>query len=229
MEQTLVSKLIVRTMAWIAAMAVILFAAAGTVRWPAGWVFLAELGGFGLAIGLWLARHDPALLAERMSTFIQPAQKTWDKIFMAVVFVLWTGWLVLMPFDAVRFRWSHVPVWAQATGAILIALCMYLAYLTFRENSYAAPVIKIQRERGHHVVSTGPYAHVRHPMYAGAVLFFIGTPLLLGSWWGLAAAPLIAAVMAVRAVLEERVLADELPGYREYATRVRYRLIPGVW
>jgi hypothetical protein len=87
MEQTLVSKLIVRTMAWIAAMAVILFAAAGTVRWPAGWVFLAELGGFGLAIGLWLARHDPALLAERMSTFIQPAQKTWDKIFMAVVFV----------------------------------------------------------------------------------------------------------------------------------------------
>lgn len=122
-----------------------------------------------------------------------------------------------------------MPVWAQATGAILIALCMYLAYLTFRENSYAAPVIKIQRERGHHVVSTGPYAHVRHPMYAGAVLFFIGTPLLLGSWWGLAAAPLIAAVMAVRAVLEERVLADELPGYREYATRVRYRLIPGVW
>ena len=79
------------------------------------------------------------------------------------------------------------------------------------------------------MVSTGPYAHVRHPMYAGAVLFFIGTPLLLGSWWGLAAAPLIAAVMAVRAVLEERVLADELPGYRRYAARVRYRLIPGVW
>jgi protein-S-isoprenylcysteine O-methyltransferase Ste14 len=225
----MVSKLIIRTVVWIAVLGVILFGAAGTLRWPAGWVFLAELGGFGLAIGLWLARHDPALLAERMSTFVQPAQKTWDKVFMAVIFVLWTGWLVLMPLDAVRSRWSQVPVWAQAIGAILIALCMYLAYLTFRENSYAAPVVKIQRERGHRVVGTGPYAYVRHPMYAGALLFFIGTPLLLGSWWGLAAAPVMAAVMAVRAVLEERTLANELPGYRDYAARVRYRLIPGVW
>jgi protein-S-isoprenylcysteine O-methyltransferase Ste14 len=106
---------------------------------------------------------------------------------------------------------------------------MYLCYLTFRENSYAAPVVKIQRERGHRVVSTGPYAHIRHPMYAGALLFFIGTPLLLGSWWGLVAAPVIAAMLAVRAALEERTLADELPGYRDYTARVRYRLIPGIW
>jgi protein-S-isoprenylcysteine O-methyltransferase Ste14 len=134
-----------------------------------------------------------------------------------------------MPLDAVRFRWSQVPAWAQAIGALLIALCMYLCYLTFRENSYAAPVVKIQRERGHRVVSTGPYAYIRHPMYAGALLFFIGTPLLLGSWWGLLAAPVIAAMLAVRAVLEERTLADELPGYRDYISRVRYRLIPGVW
>jgi protein-S-isoprenylcysteine O-methyltransferase Ste14 len=225
----LISKLIIRTAVWIAVMAVLLFGAAGTVRWPAGWVFLAEVGGFGLAIGLWLARHDPALLAERMSTFVQPAQKTWDKVFMAVGFVLWVSWLVLMPLDAVRWRWSQVPIWAQVLGAILIALCMYVSYLTFRENSYAAPVVKIATERGHRVVDSGPYAYLRHPMYAGALLFFIGAPLLLGSWCGLAAAPVLAAVLAVRVVLEERTLANELPGYRDYAARVRRRLIPGIW
>jgi protein-S-isoprenylcysteine O-methyltransferase Ste14 len=225
----MVAKLITRTVVWIVAMAAVLFVSAGTVRWPAAWVFLAEMGGFGVAIGLWLARRDPALLAERLSTGFQAAQKTWDKVFMATVFVLWTSWLVLMALDAVRFGWSQMPVWAQAIGAILIALCMYVACLTFRENSYAAPVVKIASERGHRVVSSGPYAYVRHPMYAGALLFFIGTPLLLGSWYGLAAAPALIAVLAARAVMEERMLADELPGYRDYAMRVRCRLIPGLW
>jgi len=228
-ENNMVSKMIGRTVVWIATMAAILFVSAGTARWPAAWVFLAEIGGLGVAVGLWLARRDPALLAERLSTGFQAAQKTWDKVFMATVFVLWTGWLVLMALDAVRFGWSQMPVWAQALGAVLIALCMYVACLTFRENSYAAPVVKIARERGHRVVSSGPYAYVRHPMYAGALLFFIGTPLLLGSRFGLAAAPLLVVVLAARAVMEERMLAEELPGYREYAQRVRYRLVPGVW
>jgi len=224
-----VAKLIIRTVVWIAAMAAILFVAAGTARWPAAWVFLLELGGIGLALGLWLARHDPALLEERMSLGMQPAQKTWDKLFMGSIFVVWTAWLVLMALDAVRFRWSHVPLWLQVVGAILILLCMYLAQLTMRENSFAAPVVKIQSERGHHVVSSGIYAHIRHPMYAGALLFFVGTPLLLGSWYGLAAAPVMAATLVVRTLFEERMLMAELPGYREYVARVRYRLIPGIW
>ena len=131
----MVSRLIIQTLVWIAAMAAVLFVSAGTVNWPAAWVFLAEMGGFGVAIGLWLARRDPALLAERLSTGFQAAQKTWDKVFMATVFVLWTSWLVLMALDAVRFGWSRMPIWAQAIGAILIALCMYVSCLTFRENS----------------------------------------------------------------------------------------------
>ena len=225
----MVSRLITQTLVWIAAMAAVLFVSAGTVNWPAAWVFLAEMGGFGVAIGLWLARRDPALLAERLSTGFQAAQKTWDKVFMATVFVLWTSWLVLMALDAVRFGWSRMPIWAQAIGAILIALCMYVACLAFRSNSFAAPVVKIASERGHRVADSGPYAHVRHPMYAGALLFFIGTPLLLGSWYGLAAVPVLTVVLAARAVMEERMLADELPGYRDYATRVRCRLIPGLW
>lgn len=216
-------------MVWLAALALLLFISAGTWRWAPGWVYLAELGALGIPIGIWLARHDPGLLAERMSGLFAAAQRSWDKVLMTIFVVLWTGSLILSALDAVRFHWSEVPIWLQTVGAILIALGYYGFYLTFRENSYAAPTVKIQSERGHRVVSTGPYAVVRHPMYAGAFLFFIGTPLLLGSWWGLAVTPLLIALLAFRAVLEERTLATALPGYRDYAERVRYRLVPGVW
>ena len=228
MRRVLASKLIIQIGIFVA-LGSLLFLSAGTLQWPAAWVLLVEMGGTGIALGLWLRWHDPALFAERLSACFQSSQKRWDKVFMATLLVLWSSWFVLMGVDAVRFRWSHVPVWAQAIGAILIALNAYIAYRTFRENTFAAPVVKIQTERDHRVVTTGPYAYVRHPMYAGNLLFFIGTPLLLGSWYGMAATPLMAAMLAMRAVLEERTLASGLPGYRDYAVRVRYRLIRGIW
>jgi protein-S-isoprenylcysteine O-methyltransferase Ste14 len=225
----MVAQLTIKNAVWLAFMALLLFVSAGTWRWPQGWIYLAELGGIGMIVGLWLARHDPGLLAERMGGIFRSAQKRWDRTLMAVFTALWTGSLVLSAVDAGRWQWLHVPIWLEVLGALLITLAYYLFYLTFRENSYAAPTVKIQSERGHRVVSTGPYATVRHPMYAGAVAFFIGTPLLLGSWLGLAVAPALIALLAARAVLEERTLARELPGYRDYAARVRYRLLPGVW
>jgi protein-S-isoprenylcysteine O-methyltransferase Ste14 len=209
--------------------AAILFVPAGTLAWPGAWIFLAELGGLGTVIALWLARHDPELLRQRMGSFVQREQKSWDQAFAVTFLALWHVWLVVMALDAVRFGWSSVPRWLQAVGAVGVALCMFLAFLTFRENSYAVPVVRVQRERGQHVISTGPYAYVRHPMYAGAVCLFIGTPLLLGSWIGLAMAVLLVMLLAVRAVLEERTLAEELEGYRDYAARVRYRFVPLVW
>jgi protein-S-isoprenylcysteine O-methyltransferase Ste14 len=148
---------------------------------------------------------------------------------MSILLALWCGWLVLMGLDAGRFHWSRVPLGGQILGVGLIAVGSYLAWLTFRANSYAAPVVKIQKERGHRLVSTGPYAYLRHPMYAGALGFLLGAPLLLGSWWGLAAALLLVLAMAVRAVLEERALTAELDGYADYAARVRYRLVPYLW
>jgi protein-S-isoprenylcysteine O-methyltransferase Ste14 len=220
---------LLRSVVWIVALAAILFGTAGTLRWPGAWLLLAETGGLGLTMGLYLARHDPALLAERQSVVFQRGQKLWDKVFVAAFIALSLGWLVFMALDAVRFRYSSVPVSVQGVGALLIALGMLVVHLTFRENTYAAPVVKIQAERGHRVISSGPYALVRHPMYAGMLLIFAGMPLLLGSWYGLAGTAIMAAMLAMRAVLEERMLADELPGYRDYAARVRYRLAPGVW
>ena len=224
----MVRKLIVSTAGLIAVMAGFLLVPAGRLDWPAAWGFLAEMGVLSLAVGLWLARHDPALLAERLGSPFQRTQKTWDKIFMAVVMVFYFGWLVLMGLDA-RWEISRMPIWLQVIGALGVALANYVVFLAFRENSYAAPVVKIQRERGHKTVSTGPYAFVRHPMYAGGLLMFLGMPLQLGSWLGLAALALMVPLLAVRIVMEERTLRAELEGYRDYAERVRYRMIPGLW
>lgn len=225
----MVSRLIIRTGLFLVVMAALLFGAAGTTDWPAAWVFLLGMAAWSSAVGAWLVRHDPELLAERMKPLYQQGQKGWDKILIHCAALLWAAWLVFMPLDAVRFGWSHMPTWLQGLGAVSLLLMAYIVYLTFRENSFAAPVVKIQRERGHKVVTTGPYRYVRHPMYAGAMLFFLGTPLLLGSWYGLALAPFMMAMLAVRAVMEERMLMAELEGYADYAARVRYRLVPLIW
>jgi protein-S-isoprenylcysteine O-methyltransferase Ste14 len=225
----MVVKLVVQTLVWIGFTSVLLFGSAGTLGWPAGWFFVIEEGSLALAVGLWLARNDPALLAERLSPIVQRDQKRWDKLLIAVVFVAFNGWLVIMALDAVRFGWSKLPFPAPLFGAILIFLSVFIAWLTFRENSYAAPVVKVQRERGQRVISSGPYRYVRHPMYAGAILYFFGAPLLLGSVWGLAMIPLLITVLAVRAVNEERMLTAELDGYSDYAARVRNRLVPLIW
>ena len=130
-------KLIVSTAGLIVVMAVFLLVPAGRLDWPAAWGFLAEMGVLSLAVGFWLARNDPALLAERLGSPFQRAQKTWDKVFVAVLMVLYFGWLVLMGLDA-RWGISRVPVWLQALGAIGVALSTYVTFLTFHENSYAA-------------------------------------------------------------------------------------------
>lgn len=228
-SRDLMRKFIRRTALSILFLFAVLFGAAGTLHWPQAWVYLAFTAAMSFGGGYWLARHDPALLAERLGSLIQREQKGWDKLFMVVMIALWVGWLMLMGLDAGRYRWSEVPLVLQGAGAILLCLGSYLVYLTLKANSYAAPVIKIQKERGHSVVTTGPYAYVRHPMYAGALLYLAGTPLLLGSWWGLAAAVILSLLIGMRAVFEERTLKAELKGYADYAARVRYRLVPHLW
>ncbi len=225
----MIRRLILQTTIWIAAMGVLLFVPAGTLAWPAAWIYLAEMGVTGIAAGLWLARHDPALLAERMSMLIQRDQKPWDKALVAALILVWCGWHILVALDAVRYGWSEVPLWLQFLGALGVPACMYVAFLAMRANRFAAPVIKVQKDRGHRVATGGPYRVVRHPMYAGALLLFVGMPLLLGSWYGLLLVPIMVLALGARTVMEERMLTRELEGYKEYAGRVRHRLVPLVW
>jgi protein-S-isoprenylcysteine O-methyltransferase Ste14 len=228
-RKALLGKALLEVLAEFAVFAALLFVCAGTLLWPAGWAFMALFFGFALAIVLWLARKEPELLAERMSSPMQSGQPLWDKVFVVAVMVLFVAWLILMPLDAVRFGYSEVPGWLQIFGALGVVLSFYIMFLTFRENAYLALVVKVQEERGQSVVSTGPYRYVRHPMYASTLLFFPGSALLLGSWWGLMFCTVLLGLLVWRIPLEERMLENGLDGYDEYERNVRYRLIPHVW
>ena len=208
--------------------ALALFLPAGTLDWPAGWVFLGLLFGFMTATGLMLLRRDPDLLAERLS-LSRPGQQRWDRWLLPVFHVVATAWLVLMPLDAVRWHWSHIPPWLAGIGALVMVCSLTVGYLTFRENSYLSTIVRVQHDRGHTVVTTGPYRYVRHPLYAAVTAFMPATALLLGSWSGLAVSPLLIGILALRSVAEEHVLQAQLTGYDTYMSHVPYRLIPRVW
>jgi protein-S-isoprenylcysteine O-methyltransferase Ste14 len=224
----MIAKLLLQTLLYIAGMGALLFIAAGTLQWPAAWVFLATMAVLGLGSGVWLAKTDPALLAERMRPMMQDGQPAADKKFILVFGVAAPVWFVAIGLDA-RYKASDVPFALQALGLLLLVASTAYIMWVMRENSFAAPVVKVQTGRGHRVIDTGPYAHVRHPMYSATVLFFVGAPLLLGSWWGVVLAPLFVGLFAIRAGIEERALLTGLPGYADYTARVRYRLVPGIW
>ena len=221
-------QLIMQSLFLLALLVCVLFLPAGTLAWTMGWVYILLFFGFFMGINAWLFRHNPGLLRERMS-LSRPDQKGWDKVIFPLFLIFPFAWLAFISFDAVRFHWSHVSRWFQGVGFVVLFGAFYLFFLTFRENSYLSPVVRIQKERGHSVVSTGPYHYVRHPMYAGFLLFMTGTPLLLGSWYGVVLGLAFMLVLARRAVLEERTLRNELHGYADYMTHVKYRLIPFIW
>lgn len=224
----MIARLLLQNTIFVVGMGALLFASAGTLHWPSAWVLLVTSALLGPLCGWWLYRIDPALLAERLRPVLQRDQPAADKMFMTVFVIAILAWLVAMGIDR-RLQSSDMPAALQALGLVLFLLCTLFTMWVFRENSFAAPVVKLQAERAQHVISTGPYAHVRHPMYSGMILFFTGVPLLLGSWWGLALVPLFLVLITVRIAIEERTLREGLPGYAEYAARVRYRLLPGVW
>ena len=224
----MIAQLLLQNSIFVVALGALLFASAGTLAWPAAWVFLVVSAIIGPACGLWLAKTDPALLAERLRPTFQADQPAADKKFMLAFLVATLIWLVAIGLDR-RARASDVPLVLQALGLAMYLLSTAVIMWVFRENSFAAPVVKVQAAHHHRVISTGPYAFVRHPMYSGVMLFFVGVPLLLGSWWGVAIAPAFAVLFAIRARIEERALVEGLPDYADYAARVRYRLVPGLW
>lgn len=222
-------KMTAHSLAFAVLLGLLLFLPAGTLAWPQAWVFMALFIGCGEATGVWLKNYDPDLLAARMKSPVSADQKPRDRAVMGAILVVFCGWFVFMAVDARRFGWSHTPIWAQALGAALIVGAFFGWIGVLRANSFAAVTVRLQKERDQSVISTGPYAIVRHPMYAYAMLLMIGAPLLLGSLWGLLGVVLFIPLLSARAMGEEAMLMDGLPGYREYAAKVRFRLLPGVW
>jgi protein-S-isoprenylcysteine O-methyltransferase Ste14 len=204
------------------------FIPGGIKAWPAAWVYLGMWFGFWFGMVTWLYFHNPGLFNERMRLSASDQHRR-DKMFAPVFYGFLFLWLLLMSFDAVHFHGSPVPIWLQVIGGFILLFSFYIFFLTFRENSYLSPVVRIQEERGQKVISSGPYRYVRHPMYAATLVFIVGTPLLLGSWYGIPAGLILVLLLAWRALLEESTLRNELPGYGIYMANVKYRLVPYIW
>jgi protein-S-isoprenylcysteine O-methyltransferase Ste14 len=203
-----------------------LFIPAGTLDYWQAWLFLAVFFVSVLAITLYLMRHDPALLARRVQAGPVAETRRGQQVIQGLASLAFLGIFVVSGLDR-RFGWSAVPVWAVLLGDVVVAVGLWMVFLVFKENSFTSAVIEIGESQS--LVSTGPYAVVRHPMYAGAMLMLLGVPPALGSWWAwLMIVPMLV-VIVLRLLDEEAFLVESLPGYGEYRERVRFRLLPGVW
>jgi len=209
-------------------LAAILFLASGRLDWRMAWVYL---GIYVIAItvtAFLLFRKNPELIAERAE--IKAGTKAWDKVLGALYIIMASLLLLLVCGLDMRFGWSpRIPAMLKLMALVIGVLGFSFATWAMVTNAFFSGTVRIQKERGHTVVSDGPYRFVRHPGYAGWTIFNIATPIMLGSWWSLAVTGLATLILIIRTALEDKTLRNELDGYTAYAERVRYRLIPGIW
>jgi len=204
----------------------LLFLSAGRLDWLWGWLFLASWLLL-LLLSAFVMHKSPGLINERGRR--AENIKGWDKVLMGIYsLVLFTA-PVVAGLDAVRFEWSAMSPALHVIGGVLFIPAMIMPLWAMSANAYLSTMVCIQDDRGHRIVTTGPYRYVRHPMYVGTIFFGLSIPLFLGSWWTFIPCGLIVVLFIVRTALEDRMLREELPGYAEYAKRVRYRLLPGIW
>jgi protein-S-isoprenylcysteine O-methyltransferase Ste14 len=218
--------------AWLAlaalglVMGLLLFIPAGSIRYWQAWVYLVVFTGASALTTIDLMKRDPALLERRMRGGPTAEKEPTQRVIMLFTSLGFIALLVVPALDH-RYGWSAVPIYAVLAGDLLVAVGFYFIALVYRENTYTSATIEVAM--GQKVVATGPYAIVRHPMYASASLYIFGTSLALGSYWGFLAAAGMLPFLIWRLLDEERLLARDLQGYTEYQTRVPYRLIPFVW
>ena len=202
-----------------------LFVAAGRLDWPAAWIYTGISMVDAILLSLLVS---PELMRERMHP--KAGAKAWDRVLARLTGPLGSIVILVVAGLDKRFGWSvPVPLAVQFAGLAVFVFGMGLMTWAMAVNDYFSLVVRIQRDRGHTVMTGGPYRYVRHPGYVGGILFQLGAPLLLGSLWALVPVGLTICFLVVRTALEDRTLLNELDGYREYAGQTRYRLLPGVW
>jgi protein-S-isoprenylcysteine O-methyltransferase Ste14 len=224
--KNLYTKALLSLVALAVSMGLLVFAPAGTAQYWQAWLYLGIFTGLSLLTTLYLIKKDPALLKRRMTGGPTAEKVATQKIIMLFASIGFIG-LLLVPALDHRFGWSMVPFPVVIAGDTLVVIGFYFIFLVYRENTFTSATIEIAKDQK--VISTGPYALVRHPMYASAFLYLIGTPLALGSYWGLLVLLFMISVLIWRLFDEETFLAKNLPGYTEYQKQVQHRLVPYVW
>lgn len=205
----------------------LLFGVAGTLSWLRGWVQLGLWLLTAVANVTILLRVNPAVVEARLNS--KQITERFDRIIVPLLLAGTVAIPVLAGLDAVRYAWSAPPLWTLWLGIVLHAGGDAIMVWAMAVNPYSEGIVRVQTERGHHVISTGPYALVRHPMYTGGIILAAGMPLVLGSWWTFVLVGLLTAGLIIRTFFEENVLRRDLPGYEDYTRRTRCRLLPGVW
>lgn len=202
----------------------------GNWLWVEGWLFGIWFLSTTTAIVIYMYIKDPALLVERYRKQGTGQQKGWDKYFFVAMGILFIAWIVLIPFEAVRFAWSpDYPDSLKFIGGAFLFVSTFFLYRSFSDNTFLSPLVRIQTERKQQLITTGVYGIVRHPMYLGGILMLVGAPLLMGSYIGIGLGFLITIILATRTIGEEKMMLEELEGYEAYKTKVKYRFVPFLW
>lgn len=219
--------LLVSLVVWAAVMTAALFGAAGTWDWPRGWLFMGVYNLLTVVTCVWLWRTNPEIFAARRK--IKKGTKTWDLVLTQCIITAFLALMIVPALDDSRFHWAPQPDWIVGFGYALFAPgFLGLAWAT-SVNRHFEVSVRIQTDRGHKVITTGPYAIVRHPGYAAGLLMIVGMPLSMGSLYGLIPAGVLKLLVLIRTLGEDATLRAELPGYKEYAAKVKQRWVPGVW
>ena len=205
-----------------------LFLPAGTIIWLEGWVYLIIFTIYSLITVLYLNEKDPELARERRKNKFKAEQK-WDQIIVAIVGLAFIPWFIIPGFDAVRFQWSIIPVYIKIIGFVGIILSFALLFQVTKTNSFAARIVKIQEEKEHRVITTGPYKYIRHPMYTACLFLIISHSLALGSFYSLIPGIIINIALIARTKLEDNMLKEKLVGYLAYSQKTKFKLVPGIW
>ncbi len=209
---------------------ILLLILAGDWFWIQGWLFNIWFIVLGFSTVIYLYFKDPGLLAERFRRPGTGGEKGWDKYWLYIFLMLFIIWFVIIPLDAKRYVWTtYFPLWLEVIGGILLLPGLFFTFRALADNPYASAEVRIQTERKQHVVSTGVYGFVRHPMYLGGICYLIGAPMLLGSKYGVLLSILMVVFIVVRIIGEEKALVEELEGYEYYKKKVKYRLVPHIW
>jgi protein-S-isoprenylcysteine O-methyltransferase Ste14 len=225
-KRTLLSYL-VRFIGLLIILAAILFIPAGRLDWGEAWGFIAVYAVFILIYLFWGLKNDPDQIEER--SHVGQNVKRWDHIILAIYTFFLMMMFIVAGLDAGRYRRAPLPIILEIVGWLGLVLAGGLIQWVSSVNTFLSRQVRIQDERGHKVVTQGPYRFVRHPMYVGIIIFMFSIPLVLGSGWAEVPAVIIGILFVIRTALEDRTLREELPGYKDYAEHVRYRLLPGVW